>query len=177
ADGINALFGDAKIFKKLKTQIVITPHTGEFSRLTGREIQYIDKNRIDETENFLNNYDNMVLVLKGANTLISNKNIIYMNLTGNSGMATAGSGDVLTGMIGSFIGQGLKPFDAAKLGVFIHGLAGDIASGKKSEMSIIATDILNSIPQAILKLLNYNSSSKNYSLGNLVSIPDFFRKI
>ncbi len=175
ADGINSLNGDTSFFKRKNADIVLTPHTGEFSRLTNKEINLIEENRIEAVENFISKYGS-VLVLKGMHSLIGYKKEIYMNLTGNSGMATAGSGDVLTGMIASFIGQKRDIFNAAKLAVFLHGRAGDIAVKKKNEMSILASDILNNIPHAINELMKYNKSPYNstYSLGDIVSVPSFF---
>ena len=92
-----------------------------------------------------------IVVLKGAGTVISDGEKVYINQTGNAGMATAGSGDVLTGVITALIGQGLSNFDAGVLGVYIHGLAGDIAAEKTGQVSLMATDIIDSLPAAFLK--------------------------
>jgi NAD(P)H-hydrate epimerase len=90
---------------------------------------------------------NCVLLLKGHRTVVaSSQGKTYINFTGNAGMATAGSGDVLTGMITAFLGQGLSPFDAAKYGAYYHGKAGDLAAGEKSKISMIASDIIEQIP-------------------------------
>jgi NAD(P)H-hydrate epimerase len=154
ADGINALEGNSGILKKKRGDIVITPHVLEFSRLSGLSIEEIKKNRITLAKKFIMQY-NSVFVLKGFRTIVAHRNrALYVNSTGNSGMATAGSGDVLTGIIGGFMAQGLKPFDAAKLAVYLHGLAGDLATEEKTEYSLIASDILKNIPKAIRKLLN-----------------------
>ena len=91
-----------------------------------------------------------IVVLKGAGTVVSDGQKVYVNKTGNPGMATAGSGDVLTGVITALIGQGLANFDAAVLGVYIHGLAGDIAAEKIGQVSLMATDIIESLPVAFL---------------------------
>ena len=93
----------------------------------------------------------VTLVLKGSKTIVTGYDKVYVNNTGNPGMATAGSGDVLTGLIVSLIGQGLSAFDASQLGVYIHGLAGDVALENKGETSMIATDILNYLPEAFLR--------------------------
>jgi ADP-dependent NAD(P)H-hydrate dehydratase len=94
---------------------------------------------------------NTVVVLKGAGTVVTDGEKVYINKTGNPGMATAGSGDVLTGVITALLGQGLSNFDAAVLGVYIHGLAGDIAAEKFGRVSLMTTDIIDSLPGAFLK--------------------------
>jgi len=153
ADGINALIGYGDIIKNFKHDLVLTPHLGEFSRFTGKSIEEIKKNKILVVKKFLMEY-NVVLVLKGYRTIVAKQNKkIYINKTGNPGMATAGSGDVLSGMIGGFIAQKIPPFESAKLAVYLHGLAGDIAKEEKTEYGLIATDILENIPEAIKKLL------------------------
>lgn len=149
ADGINALKGDASILRSAKAPIVITPHIGEMSRLISLPRDKIVKAKEKVAKKFANQY-NVVCVLKGYRTVVADpKGKVYVNLTGNPGMATGGAGDVLTGMIASFIGQGIKPFDAAKMGVFLHGFAGDLAAEEKGEVSLIASDILNKLPDAI----------------------------
>ena len=92
-----------------------------------------------------------IVVLKGAGTVVTDGEKVYVNKTGNPGMATAGSGDVLTGVITALLGQGLSDFDAAVLGVYIHGLAGDIAAEKSGQVSMMTTDIIDSLPGAFLK--------------------------
>ncbi len=105
---------------------MLTPHPGgEMARLLNTSIDKIQQDRIEYSKNFSKEYD-IILALKGYKTIVTNGEDLYINTTGNPGMATAGSGDVLTGIITSFIGQGLEPFKAAKLGVYIHGLAGDL---------------------------------------------------
>lgn len=152
ADGINALEGKASILKSVKAPIVVTPHPGEMSRLMPLSRNEIAKNKEKVAKGFANKY-NVVCVLKGHRTVVAGpRGKIFINSTGNPGMASGGVGDVLTGMIASFIGQGLKPFDAAKLGVYLHGLAGDLAAKEKGEASLIASDLLNKLPEAIKKL-------------------------
>ena len=92
-----------------------------------------------------------VVALKGAGTIVTDGQKVYINKTGNPGMATAGSGDILTGVIVALMGQGLNNFDATVLGVYIHGLAGDIAAKKFGQVSLIATDIIESLPDAFLE--------------------------
>lgn len=151
ADGINALEGNASILSSAKAPIVITPHCGEMARLVSLSREAIVKAKEKVAKNFASKY-NVVCVLKGHRTVVAGpKGKAYVNLTGNPGMASGGVGDILTGMIASFIGQGIKPFDAAKLGVFLHGLAGDLAAKEKGEASLIASDILEKLPEAIRK--------------------------
>jgi len=151
ADGLNALGGHTDILKKggARSQIVVTPHPGEMSRLLGVKTADIQKNREKIAKTFANDY-NVTVVLKGHHTIIADQaGNSYINKTGNPGMATAGSGDVLCGIIAAFIGQKLSIFNAAKYAVYIHGLAGDIAAKEKSQISLIASDIIDTIPEAI----------------------------
>lgn len=153
ADALNALAGNLEILKNIAHKCILTPHSGEMSRLIGKGTDYIKKNRITVAKNFANHY-NAVVVLKGSGTIVAaryaaNKSQIYVNKSGNPGMATAGSGDVLTGIIGGFLCQGLKSFDAARLAVYVHGVAGDLAAKEKGEICLIASDILEKTPEAI----------------------------
>jgi len=149
ADGINAL--DLSFLSKQKKKIILTPHLGEFSRLINKDISYIKLNRKKLAKEFAFRY-NLVLVLKGHRTLVTDGRNIFENTTGNPGMATAGSGDVLTGIISGFIAQGLDLFDASVLGVYLHGLSADLAVKDKTDVSLIATDIIDYLPEAIKKL-------------------------
>ncbi|NLV76082.1 MAG: NAD(P)H-hydrate dehydratase [Tissierellia bacterium] len=152
ADGINLISLDPTILMDRQGDTIITPHPGELSRLLGVSIGEIQKERVEYSK-FTSNKYNVITVLKGANTLVTDgKEKVYKNNTGNPGMATAGSGDVLTGMITSFIGQGISPYEGAVLGVYCHGLAGDLASRDKGEYGMIARDILDNIPYSIKKL-------------------------
>jgi NAD(P)H-hydrate epimerase len=149
ADGINALIKRLTILKKAKAEVVITPHPGEMARVLNLKTRAIQKNRIKAAKDFAKKY-NVVIVLKGHRTVIAERSgRSYINKTGNPGMASGGSGDVLTGMIASFLGQGMSPFQAARTAVYVHGLAGDLAAEEKGETSLIATDILNKLPQAL----------------------------
>jgi len=152
ADGINACVGHADILKSAKAKIVLTPHPGEMSRLIGKDVSEIQQNRKDIALKFAAEY-NIVLVLKGRQTVVADPSgDVYVNETGNEGMATGGTGDILTGMIASFIGQGVEPFIAAVLGVYYHGMAGDLAMKEKGALSLLATDLLNKLPE-VLKML------------------------
>ncbi|MCM8790410.1 MAG: NAD(P)H-hydrate dehydratase [Candidatus Omnitrophica bacterium] len=152
ADGINCLAGHADILKQAKAPIVLTPHPGEMSRLCGKDISEIQQNRKDVALKFASEY-NTVLVLKGHGTVVASPaGDCYINETGNEGMATGGTGDILTGMIASFIGQGTEPFVAAVLGAYFHGLAGDLALKEKGILSLLATDLLHKLPDALKTL-------------------------
>jgi NAD(P)H-hydrate epimerase len=148
ADGLNCICDQLGILKRRKGNTVITPHVGEMSRLTGLSVEDINNNRIEIAKDFSMEY-NVITVLKGNETVVAYGTEVYVNRTGNPGMATAGSGDVLTGIIGSFIGQGFDINYASKMGVFIHGLAGDMALDKYGEYGMIASDILEMLPYAI----------------------------
>ncbi len=143
-----------------KLPLVITPHEGEFSRLSGLPVTKVRENRLEAAENFVkkSHFENLVLVLKGYRTLIVAKKRKAINLTGGPALATAGTGDVLTGIIGALLAQGLEPFDAALLGVYLHGLAADLAIKELGEISLIASDLLPYLPRAILKIQGSESA-------------------
>jgi hydroxyethylthiazole kinase-like uncharacterized protein yjeF len=149
ADGINALVGHLDLLRV--KDIIITPHPGEMARLIGTSIDTVQTKRKEVAKRFAKDYK-ITLVLKGHNTVVADyKGNFYINKTGNPGMGTAGSGDVLTGMIGAFLGQRLNAFDAAKYAVYLHGLAGDLAAKEKTQIGMIASDIIEKIPEAIKK--------------------------
>ena len=148
ADGINALDDDLYVLDRGAREIVLTPHPGEMARLLGLpSADDVQRSRLKTAMKFAER-PGVVLVLKGHQTLVTDAERAYVNTTGNPGMATGGSGDVLTGMIASFIGQGLNAFQAAQLGVFLHGLAGDVAAKNLGQHAMIATDLLNAMPHA-----------------------------
>ena len=150
ADGLNCIAKNPSILSKRKATTIITPHPGEMARLLNTSIKEIQQNRIEYSKTFSNKY-NIITILKGHETIVTNGEDIYINTTGNPGMATAGSGDVLTGILASFIAQGMDPYEASKLGVYIHGLAGDLAKIDKGEYSMVARDIIENIPHAIMQ--------------------------
>ncbi len=153
ADGLNGLSKHIDILKRRSAPIILTPHTGEMKRLTGLTSKYIEDNRLEVAEDFVREYE-CVLVLKGKNTLISQRNEeTLVNPTGNPGMAVAGSGDVLSGMIAAFVAQGVHPFDAAQAGAYLHGLAGDIGAKELTEYSLLPSDIIDRIPVAIKEVI------------------------
>lgn len=148
-DGINCVSANKSILKQRQGNTIITPHPGELSRLLDVSIAEIQNNRIKYAKVASQRF-NVITVLKGANTIISDaKGSVYVNPTGNSGMATAGSGDVLTGIVTSFVGQGLSLINSAVAGVFIHGLAGDLSALDKGKYGMIATDIIQKLPYAL----------------------------
>ncbi len=149
ADGINAVAKHINVLRDRVYPTVLTPHEGEMSRLTGFSSAYIRDNRQDVAEKFADEYG-VTLVLKGKDTLITAKNSeCFVNPTGNAGMAVAGSGDVLAGMIASLIAQGVDVTQGAVAGAYLHGLAGDIAKDELTEYSLIPSDIIERIPKAI----------------------------
>lgn len=149
ADGLNLISKDLSLLKSYKSQLILTPHPGEMARLTGLGVKQVQDDRIGCAREFASRY-NVIIVLKGAHTIIASpEGRIYINTTGNPGMAKGGSGDILTGMIASFLSQGMEAIDAAKAAVYIHGLAGDMASLKFGEYGMKAGDIIEFIPDAI----------------------------
>ena len=150
ADGLNAFAGRPELLRPAgRWGLVLTPHPGEMSRLTGLSVSKIQGSRKKTAIDFALKYC-ITVVLKGHNTVVAGPDgRCYINNTGNPGMATAGSGDVLAGMLAAFIGQGLDCFTAAKFAVYLHGLAGDMAAAEKTKISLIAGDIIDKIPQAI----------------------------
>jgi hydroxyethylthiazole kinase-like uncharacterized protein yjeF len=146
ADALFALAGHMGILHKARAPRVLTPHSGEMSRLTGRSIKEIEADRSKMAGDLARRY-NCVLLLKGHRTVVaSEQGKIYTNRTGNAGMATAGSGDVLTGVTAALLGQGIAPFKAACLGAYLHGIAGDQAEKIKFKTGMIASDIIESLP-------------------------------
>lgn len=145
ADGLNLLAGRKKILENLPENVVLTPHPGEFLRLTGLTKGDLTKDRVIAVRECARKWKT-VIVLKGSPTLIGGANgSVYINTTGNPGMATGGSGDVLSGIIGSLIAQGMDTLEAAWAGVFIHGSAGDSAKQRFGVRSMVAGDIVDNL--------------------------------
>ena len=150
ADALNVLAEAPDILKSKKTPVIITPHPGEMARLLNTDTPTIQKNRITAAVETACRWKVMT-VLKGANTIIAEPDgHFYINTTGNPGMATGGSGDVLTGIIVSFLGQGMAPLDAALAGVYIHGLAGYLAAKTTGEWGLTAGNIVESLAKVIV---------------------------
>ena len=159
ADGLNAL-DNLELLRKRKSKTILTPHPGEFSRLTGLELEMIKKNPIKHAKEFAKKYQ-VVLILKDARSIIATPDEkLYLNQTGNSGLATGGSGDVLTGMVASLLAQGLKAEAAAVLGVYLHGLTADIASQKLTTYSLLPGDLIEYLSEAIKLIDNYQLKTK-----------------
>lgn len=153
ADALNAIAGHLDILQKTKTSKILTPHPGEMARLVHRSKDDIEKNRRQAAVEFARTYG-CVLLLKGHRTVVASPDgKVYVNTTGNAGMATAGSGDVLTGMIAALVGQGLTVFEAAKCGAYLHGKAGDLAAQAKTKLAMIASDIIDNIPTALKQVI------------------------
>ena len=151
ADGLNAFAGLTDL-QKLKLNLILTPHPGELARLLSQTSAAVQRDReklAAETARRLK----CVVVLKGHRTVVADgRGAVYINNTGNPGMASGGTGDVLTGMIAGLAAQGAAPFDAAAAGVYLHGLAGDLAASERGEYGLVASDLIDKIPQAILRL-------------------------
>jgi NAD(P)H-hydrate epimerase len=148
ADGINALSKNIDILYKKKCNIILTPHPGEMARLGRTTTENIAVSREGIASVFAKNY-NVTVVLKGNGTVVAGESGVFVNTTGSPAMAKGGSGDVLSGMIGSLKAAGATIENAAKLGVFIHGLAGDLAAAVRGEHATLPRDIIDYIPEAI----------------------------
>lgn len=145
ADAINIIAGEKKLLNKVSEKCIFTPHLLEMSRLSGKSVTDIKNRLIDTATEFAENYG-CICVLKDSRTIVAKSSQrVYINSVGNSGMATAGSGDVLSGIIGSLAGRGIDTFDAAAYGVLVHGLSGDCAAECIGQTSMIAGDIIDNI--------------------------------
>lgn len=148
ADGINLLRTNIHIPEALKGKTVLTPHPGEMARLFDLSTEQVNNNRLALTKAFAKKFG-ITVVLKGANTVVSDGEKVYINLTGNPGMARGGSGDLLAGMIAGLMAQGFLPFEAAVAAVHIHGCAGDKAAAKYSTHGMTPTDIADQLPELL----------------------------
>lgn len=149
ADGLNALAKNVQWLENKKSDVIITPHPGEMSRLCGKSVEEVNDHPIETALEFSREWG-IITVLKGSRTVIATPTgEVYINVNGNPGMATAGSGDVLTGVITSFIAQGFQALDAAVFGVYIHGMAGDIMAESRGEHGLLAGDIVEGITRAL----------------------------
>ena len=154
ADGLNLLSEQPGILRSLKTPVILTPHPGEMGRLCGILPGAVQEDRVGKARHLATTYG-VHVVLKGARTVMAHPDgRVYVNLTGNPGMASGGMGDVLTGVIAGFVAQGYAPEDAVHLGVFLHGAAADHLSVHKGPFGYLATDVMNQVPHQIGKLFN-----------------------
>lgn len=152
ADGINVLASELELLRESVSRIILTPHPGELQRLLRSAPELMAATPVETARRVAKELGH-VLVLKGAPSVIGlPSQDVLINSTGNAGMATAGSGDVLTGLIAGLAGQGLAPAKAASLGVYLHGLAGDLARNQRGMWSMLASDILHQVPQAFLQI-------------------------
>ena len=152
ADGINALSTNIDILREAQAPVILTPHPGEMSRLCGKSIAEIVANPIAAAYEFSREYG-VTVVLKGANTIVCgcDPTRIYVNPTGNAGLARGGSGDLLAGMTVSLLAQGMKPFEAAVCAVYLHGLCADAVAQKTSMRGMLPSDVLNYLPEFFSK--------------------------
>ncbi|KJJ83428.1 carbohydrate kinase YjeF-like protein [Candidatus Omnitrophus magneticus] len=151
ADGLNAIEGKLSLFKKRKYKTVITPHPGEMARLIKKDVTFVQEHRTEIAKEIAET-TGIVVCLKGHKTVVASPDgELYVNDTGNSGMATGGTGDVLAGIIASFIGQGIDIYSAVVVGVYLHGISGDIAAEKHGPFSMIAGDVIQALPDAFKK--------------------------
>lgn len=152
ADGINLLAKNIYLLEERKETTVLTPHLGEFSRLIDKPMEDIKRNRVKYAKQFTQLYANTVLVLKGYHTIIAKKGeILHINPTGNAALAQAGTGDVLAGLIGGFVAQGIGAFGSAVAGAYIHGEAGDICAEALSQRGMRTTDLIEYLPFSLKK--------------------------
>jgi len=157
ADGLNLIAEDLSVLRCASSGLTLTPHPGEACRLTGLTREELFDDREGIARKFARE-NNLILVMKGAGTLIASpKEPLRINLTGNPGLATGGTGDILTGLIAGFMAQGVEARSAACLGVYVHGTAGDKAAKKVGEMSLIASDLLETIPAVLKELFVWNN--------------------
>jgi NAD(P)H-hydrate epimerase len=146
ADALTLLARNPNLCGKHSAEIVVTPHPGEMSRLIDKPVAWVQENRLEAAKRFSEQWG-VVTVLKGARTLIAAPDgRLCINLTGNPGMAAGGMGDVLTGMIGAFLVQGLEAYDAASFAVWLHGAAGDRVAQNLGPIGFLASEVMQSLP-------------------------------
>ncbi len=159
ADALNHLARDPSILAQARAQVVLTPHPGEAARLLGSDVATVQADRVASARR-LAELTRAVVVLKGARSVIAAADgRAVINPTGNPGMGTGGTGDVLTGVVGALLAQGLAPFDAAVLATYVHGLAGDLARDARGEIGLVAGDLLSFLPPAFACLTGTSAES------------------
>ena len=170
ADGLNHISQDMTLLKAYRGEAVLTPHPGEMARLSRRSVSEITGDPATAALTFAKAHD-CVLLLKGAAALVADpRGRLYINRTGNSGMAAGGSGDCLTGVIGALLAQGLPAFEGAVFGCFLHGLAGDLAAGEKGQAGMTAADLMEALPQAFKTLYALRGNGRKNGMN---CIEDF----
>ena len=153
SDTLNAIADEPECLVKASAPAVITPHPGEMARLMGSDVAAVQADRLESAKAAAKQFD-CVALLKGARSVIAApQGQVRICPTGNPGMASGGTGDVLTGMVGAFLGQGMSPFDAASAGAYLHGLAGDLAAAATTEVALVAGDVLGATPLALRQAL------------------------
>jgi len=161
ADALNLISQKINTLKKFKNEIIITPHPGEMSKITSKSVKEIQENRIKIAQ-FISQKTGCISLLKGFRTIITNKSgQVYINGSGNEGMATGGMGDALTGIIASFIGQGYSTTESTILGAYIHGKAGDSIASVSSKRGILASEIIKILPKIINSLEKESSTTSD----------------
>lgn len=160
ADGLNALVGETELLNERRGATILTPHPGELGRLLSMPIADIQADRLAAAETAARRW-NATVVLKGAGTIAAGGDCLYINPTGNPGMATAGTGDILSGMLGGLVAQGLPPYPAAVLATYLHGYSGDAAAADLTELALRATDLLDYLPTALKDLQTGRRESKD----------------
>jgi len=152
ADGLNCLRGKTELFGDYPAPLIVTPHPGEMARLSGLETRKVLERPWEVAADFAKSHG-LIVILKSAETVIADSDgSLYINIAGDAGMASGGMGDVLSGVVGSLVGQGMKPIDAAKLGTFAHGIAGEMGVDEKGQLSLIASDVIELLPAAFERI-------------------------
>lgn len=153
ADGLNLLARNPDLKGRNRSPVIVTPHPGEMARMIGKTVRYVQENRVEVAKGFARQWG-VVTVLKGSRTLVADpQGKLGVNLTGNAGMATGGMGDVLTGMLGGLVVQGMDPYDAACFGVLVHGAAGDRVAGRLGPVGFLATEVMQAIPEIFREIV------------------------
>ena len=158
ADGLNSLVGKTKLLKKSKCPLVLTPHPGEMARLMDTTVSQVQKDRIKCSREFARTY-NVHIILKGARTVIAHPDgKVFVNPTGNPGMASGGMGDVLTGIVAGLIAQGYSPRTSTHVATYLHGAAADAQVNARGPIGYIASDVMNDLPRQIGQLIGLKSA-------------------
>ena len=175
ADGLNAFAGEAASLAGRRAETVLTPHPGELARLLGISTAEVQKDRLGAARRAARETQ-AIVVLKGHRTLVASGEMVFVNPTGNPGMATGGSGDVLLGILAGLVGQGLDALDAALLAVYLHGLAGDLAAHKRGVMGLAASDLVEELPRAVALLAQEAGRVAGEGFGDGGEAPSALRQ-